>query len=112
MPLCNLQRYISKKFLIIENLLLTRNRILRERDALNYVCIISFFFFQISTEAPLGNLKEYVLDRRCQIGDIVMFLSQVAAALHYLHVNHIVHGDLRAEYVNVLASDKVRMRVR
>ena len=37
-----------------------------------------------------------------------MFLSQVASALHYLHINHIVHGDLRAEYVNVLASDKVR----
>lgn len=37
-----------------------------------------------------------------------MFLSQVASALHYLHVNHIVHGDLRAEYVNVLASNKVR----
>ncbi len=38
-----------------------------------------------------------------------MFLSQVASALHYLHVNHIVHGDLRAEYVNVLAPDKVRI---
>ena len=37
-----------------------------------------------------------------------MFLSQVASAVHYLHVNHIVHGDLRAEYVNVLAADKVR----
>ena len=74
----------------------------------NYVCIISFVF-QISAEAPLGNLKEYVLDRRCQIGDIVMFLSQVASALHYLHVNHIVHGDLRAKYVNVLPGDKVHM---
>ena len=59
-------------------------------------------------DSPLGNLKEYVLDRRCQKDDIAMFLSQVASALHYLHVNHIVHGDLRAEYVNVLASDKVR----
>ena len=39
--------------------------------------------------------------------DIVTFLSQVASALHYLHVNHIVHGDLRAEYVNVMAPDKV-----
>ena len=38
-----------------------------------------------------------------------MFLSQVASALHYLHVNHIVHGDLRAEYVNVLAPDKVSL---
>ena len=37
-----------------------------------------------------------------------MFLSQVASALHYLHKNHIVHGDLRAEYVNVMASNKVR----
>jgi len=36
-----------------------------------------------------------------------MFLSQVASALHYLHMNHIVHGDLRAEYVNVVAPDKV-----
>lgn len=37
-----------------------------------------------------------------------MFLSQVASALHYLHTKHIVHGDLRAEYVNVVAQDKVR----
>ena len=36
-----------------------------------------------------------------------MFLSQVASALHYLHMNHVVHGDLRAEYVNVVAPDKV-----
>ena len=36
-----------------------------------------------------------------------MFMSQVASALHYLHVNHIVHGDLRAEYVNVVNKDKV-----
>ena len=48
-----------------------------------------------------------MLDRRCKQSDIVMFLSQVASALHYLHMNHIVHGDLRAEYVNVVAPDKV-----
>ena len=36
-----------------------------------------------------------------------MFLSQVASSLHYLHVNHIVHGDLRAEYVNMVAPEKV-----
>ena len=70
-------------------------------------CKLQFSIYQISKEAPLGNVKEYVLDRRCQIGDIVTYLSQVASALHYLHVNHIVHGDLSAEYVNVLAPDKV-----
>ena len=37
-----------------------------------------------------------------------MFLSQVSEALHYLHENHVVHADLRAEYVNVLAPNKVR----
>ena len=52
-------------------------------------------------------MKDFVLDRRCKQGGIVMFLSQVASALHYLHVNHVVHGDLRAEYVNVVAPDKV-----
>ena len=60
-----------------------------------------------SWECPNGNLKEYVLDHRCNVEDIVMFLSQVASALHFLHVNHIVHGDLRAEHVNVVATDKV-----
>ena len=66
------------------------------------------FTHQISPEGRFGNLKEYVLNKRCQQGDIVMFLSQVASALHYLHTKHIVHGDLRAEYVNVVAQDKVR----
>lgn len=36
-----------------------------------------------------------------------MFLSQVASAFHYLHANHILHGDLRAEHVNVIAPNKV-----
>lgn len=66
-----------------------------------------FYFYQISKEAPLGNLKEYVFNKRCRIGDIVTFLSQVASALHYLHANHIVHGDLSAEHVGVTAPDKV-----
>ena len=68
---------------------------------------VRFYFYQISRKAPFGNLKEYVLDKRCRIGDIVTFLSQVASALHYLHVNHIVHGDLNAEHVSVIAPDKV-----
>ena len=59
-----------------------------------------------SLECP-SNLKEYVLDRRCNLGDMVMFLSQVASAFHYLHANHILHGDLRAEHVNVIAPNKV-----
>ena len=62
---------------------------------------------QISPEAPFGNLKDYVLSKQCQLGDIVTFLSQVTSALHFLHSNHIVHGDLRAEYVNVIAPNKV-----
>ena len=61
----------------------------------------------MTEEPPLGNLRNYVLERRCQFGDIVTFLSQVASALHYLHENHIVHGDLRATYVNVVSHDKV-----
>ena len=66
--------------------------------------------YQISApQSSHGNLKEYVLGRRCKEGDIVTFLSQVSSALHYLHVNHIVHGDLRLEYVNVVAPDKVQL---
>ena len=36
-----------------------------------------------------------------------MFLSQVTSACHYLHSKHIVHGALRAEYVNVVSPDLV-----
>ena len=36
-----------------------------------------------------------------------MFLSQVASAMHYLHVKHIVHGDLRPTYVYVVSPSKV-----
>jgi len=64
-------------------------------------------YWIITPERP--NLKEFVLDRQCKQGAIVMFLSQVASALNYLHINHIVHGDLRAEYVNVVAPDKVQV---
>lgn len=60
-----------------------------------------------SMERPSCNLKEYALDRRCNLEDMVMFLSQVASAFHYLHANHILHGDLRAEHVNVIAPNKV-----
>ena len=66
-------------------------------------------FLQISSGSPCDNLKEYVLDRRCKGEEIISFLSQVASALHYLHINHIVHGDLRAEYVNVVTPQKVRV---
>lgn len=63
----------------------------------------------ISPRLPYGNLKEFVLSRKCQWEDINTFLCQVATALHYLHVNHILHGDLRAEYVYVVAPNKVQV---
>lgn len=56
----------------------------------------------ISVASPLGNLKEYVLNGRCEETILVTFLSQVASALQYLHENHIVHAALRAENVNVV----------
>ena len=68
---------------------------------------LNIYFYQIAQRAPLGDLKKYVLDKKCRIGDLVTFLSQVASAVHYLHVNHIVHGDLRAEHVSVIAPEKV-----
>ena len=36
-----------------------------------------------------------------------MFLSQVAFACDYIHRKHIVHGALRAEYVNVVSPNQV-----
>ena len=36
---------------------------------------------QISVASPLGNLKEYVLNGRCEETFIVTFLSQVTSAL-------------------------------
>ena len=36
-----------------------------------------------------------------------MFLSQIASGCHYLHSKHVVHGNLRAEYVYVESPDKV-----
>ncbi|KAL9950624.1 hypothetical protein ACROYT_G043149 [Oculina patagonica] len=63
----------------------------------------------LSPRSQLGSLREYVLSRRCQKDDIITFLCQVATAVHYLHVNHIVHGDLRAEYVYVVEPNKVQV---
>ena len=67
-------------------------------------------FHQCSMKSHLGNLKDYVLSGKCKEDAtmLVTFLSQIASALHYLHSNHIVHGNLRAEHVNVVAFDKVR----
>ncbi|XP_068676830.1 uncharacterized protein [Montipora foliosa] len=56
-----------------------------------------------------GNLKEYVLQRQCKKENIEMFLSQVTSACHYLHSKHIVHGALRAEYVNVVSPNQVQV---
>ncbi|XP_068675843.1 uncharacterized protein [Montipora foliosa] len=58
---------------------------------------------------PYGNLKEYVLQRQCKKENIEMFLSQVAFACHYIHRKHIVHGALRAEYVNVVSPNQVQV---
>ena len=63
------------------------------------------YLLQISSQCRYGDLKEFVLGRKCKKEEIVSFLSQVASALHYLHVHHIVHGDLRAQYVNVVSRD-------
>ena len=71
---------------------------------------LKIYFYQLSKVAPLGDLKKYVLGKKCRVGDLVTFLSQVASAVHYLHANHIVHGDLRAEHVSVIAPDKVSTR--
>ena len=62
------------------------------------------FLLQISPQCR-WDLKEFVLGRKCKKEEIISFLSQVASALHYLHVHHIVHGDLRAQYVNVVSRD-------
>lgn len=63
---------------------------------------------QISVASPLGNLKEYVLNGRCEETSIVTFLPQIASALQYLHENHIVHAALRAEHVNVVEFEEVK----
>ena len=62
--------------------------------------------------SPLGNLKEYVLNGRCEETILVTFLSQVASALQYLHENHIVHTALRAEHVNVVEFEEVKKNLR
>lgn len=38
-------------------------------------------------------------------------MSQIASALRYLHENHIVHGNLRAEHVNVVDPCQVKITV-
>ncbi|PFX16251.1 Tyrosine-protein kinase transforming protein Fes [Stylophora pistillata] len=67
----------------------------------------------ISMRCDLGNLKDYVISGRkggsCERGDLFIFLSQVASALNYLHTEHIVHGNLRAEHVNVVSSKQVQI---
>lgn len=73
------------------------------------VCTIKIFSgTQISVRSPLGNLKEFVLNGRCEKTIIATFLSQVASALQYLHENHIVHAALRAEHVNVVELEEVK----
>ena len=73
------------------------------------VCSVKIFSgTQISVRSPLGNLKEFVLNGRCEETIMVTFLSQVASALQYLHENHIVHAALRAEHVNVVELEEVK----
>lgn len=55
------------------------------------------------------NLKIYIRSGRCDQGTIPAFLSQVASALNYLHTQHIVHGNLRAENVVVVEPYKVQV---
>ncbi|XP_068725933.1 uncharacterized protein [Montipora capricornis] len=69
----------------------------------------SFRWIGSRPSCPYGNLKEYVLQRQCKKESIEMFLSQVASAFDYLHNKHIVHGALRAEYVNVVSPNQVQV---
>ncbi|KAJ7356110.1 ptk6 protein tyrosine kinase [Desmophyllum pertusum] len=43
----------------------------------------------ISKEAPLGNVKEYVLDRRCQKEDIITSAPEVILDGHYTHASDV-----------------------
>ena len=66
---------------------------------------------QCFSDDPM-NLKNYIRSGQCDQGTVHVFLSQVASALHYLHTQHIVHGNLCAEYVTVVDPHKVISLVR
>lgn len=66
---------------------------------------------QCFSDDPM-NLKNYIRSGQCDQGTVHVFLSQVASALHYLHTQHIVHGNLCAENVTVVDSYKVTSLVR
>ena len=65
---------------------------------------------QISEPATHGNLRDYVLANQCSEVDRMLFLSQIAAAMKYLHCQHIVHGELRAENVAVVIRNGLEVK--
>ena len=66
---------------------------------------------QYFSDDPM-NLKNYIRSGQCDQGTVHVFLSQVASALHYLHTQHIVYGNLCAENVTVVDPHKVISLVR
>lgn len=72
------------------------------------------FFLQVTEYAPFGSLITVIQDKNeehhsffCQITKLWEFACQIAKGMEYLHSKNLIHFDLAARNVLVVAPNKV-----
>jgi serine/threonine protein kinase len=62
-------------------------------------------WFELQEYVPLGSLKEIPRDRKCSPPFVASLLPELATAIHCLHLNNIIHCDIKPANVLVRSLD-------
>ena len=65
------------------------------------------FYFKITEVGDLGSVEEFIRTFGCPTPNALLYLSQTAEALWFLHERRFIHRNLRATSVSICSSGNV-----